>query len=224
MFSRSLLSVLFFSILIAASAFAETMFVTDQFKITLRTGPSDENKVIAMLRSNEEVEVLDKGEDWVNVRLKNGKEGYVLRRFLTSEVPKFAVIVGLNDKVEKLKSEIGSLEENKEQLERSNLELKSSLFSKENELTNVKRSYEELKSGSADYVEVKELKDKLESRNKYLESQTDNLLKENRQLRKQTNKLWFVSGAGVLLLGWILGLIMGRNQIRRRRDFIKVDL
>ena len=224
MFSKSLFLVVFFSILIAASAFAETMFVTDSFKITLRTGPSDENKVIAMLKSNEELEVLEKGEDWAKVRLKNGKEGYVLKRFLTSEMPKYSLIVGLQEKVEKLKNEISSLGESNERLGKSNLELKSSLFSKEKELTKVKSDYEELKSGTAEYIEVKELKDNLEGRNKNLESQADNLLKENRQLKKQTNRLWFISGAGVLLLGWILGLVMGRNQIRRRRDFIKVDL
>jgi len=223
-FSKSLFSVVFFSILVAVSAFAETMFVTDSFKITLRTGPSDENKVIAMLKSNEELEVLEKGEDWTKVRLKNGKEGYVLRRFLTSEMPKYSLIVGLQEKVEKSKNEISSLGKSNERLEKSNLELKSSLFSKEKELTKVKRNYEELKSGAAEYVEAKELKDNLESRNKNLESQVEKLLEENRQLKKQTNRLWFISGAGVLLLGWILGLVMGRNQIRRRRDFIRVDL
>jgi len=214
----------FFSMLLTASAFAETMFVTDSFKITLRTGPSNENKVIAMLKSNQELEILEKGDDWVRVRLKNGKEGYVLRRFLTSEAPKFSVIVGLEEKVEELKDEINSLGESKKQLEKSNLELKSNLLSQEKELTAVKRNYEKLRSGAVDYIEVKELKDNLENRNKNLESRVNNLLKENRQLNKQTNKLWFVSGAGVLLLGWILGLVMGRAQISRRRNFIKVDL
>ncbi len=224
MFPKSLFSMVFFSMLLTASAFAETMFVTDSFKITLRTGPSNENKVIAMLKSNQELEILEKGDDWVRVRLKNGKEGYVLRRFLTSEAPKFSVIVGLEEKVEELKDEINSLGESKKQLEKSNLELKSNLLSQEKELTAVKRNYEKLRSGAVDYIEVKELKDNLENRNKNLESRVNNLLKENRQLNKQTNKLWFVSGAGVLLLGWILGLVMGRAQISRRRNFIKVDL
>ena len=177
-----------------------------------------------MLKSNEEIEVLEKGDDWVKVRLKNGKEGYVLRRYLTSEIPKFSIIAGLQQKVEKSKKEISSLRESKKQLEKSKLELESSLFSREKELTKVKRDYEELKSGSARYIEIKELKDNLENRNKNLKSRADGLLEENRRLKKQRNSLWFISGAGVLLLGWLLGLAMGRAQIRRRRDFIKVDL
>ena len=91
-------------------------------------------------------------------------------------------------------------------------------------MTKVKRDYEELKSGSARYIEIKELKDNLENRNKNLESQADSLLEENRRLKKQRNSLWFISGAGVLLLGWLLGLTMGRAQIRRRRNLIKVNL
>ena len=224
MFRKSLFLIVFFSMLIAASALAETMFITDSLKVTLRTGPSNEHKVIAMLKSNEEIEVLEKGDDWVKVRLKNGKEGYVLRRYLTSEIPKFSIIAGLQQKVEKSKKEISSLRESKKQLEKSKLELESSLFSREKELTKVKRDYEELKSGSARYIEIKELKDNLENRNKNLKSRADGLLEENRRLKKQRNSLWFISGAGVLLLGWLLGLAMGRAQIRRRRDFIKVDL
>lgn len=224
MFPKSLFFIVFFSMLIAASALAETMFITDSLRVTLRTGPSNEHKVIAMLKSNEEIEVLEKEDDWAKVLLKNGKEGYVLRRFLTSDVPKFSVIAGLQGKVKKFKKEISSLSEGKKQLEKSKLELESSLFSREKELTKTKRDYEELKSGAARYIEVKELKDNLENRNKSLESQADSLLKENRRLKKQRNSLWFISGAGVLLLGWLLGLAMGRAQIRRRRDFIKVDL
>lgn len=224
MFPKPLFFIVFFSMLIAASALAETMFITDSLKVTLRTGPSNEHKVIAMLKSSEEVEVLEKGDDWVKVRLKNGKEGYVLRRYLTSEIPKFSIIAGLQKKVEKSKKEISSLREGKKQLEKSKLELESSLFSREKELTKVKRDYEELKSGSARYIEIKELKDKLENRNKNLESRADGLLEENRRLKKQRNSLWFISGAGVLLLGWLLGLTMGRAQIRRKRNFIKVNL
>ena len=224
MFRKSLFLIVFFSMLIAASALAETMFITDSLKVTLRTGPSNEHKVIAMLKSNEEIEVLEKGDDWAKVRLKNGKEGYVVGRYLTSEIPKFSIIAGLQKNVEKSKKEISSLRESKTQLEKSKLELESSLFSREKELTKVKRDYEELKSGSARYIEIKELKDNLENRNKNLESQADSLLEENRRLKKQRNSLWFISGAGVLLLGWLLGLTMGRAQIRRRRNLIKVNL
>ncbi|MBE9547684.1 MAG: hypothetical protein IMF10_09375, partial [Proteobacteria bacterium] len=75
-----------------------------------------------------------------------------------------------------------------------------------------------------EYIKVKELKDKLEIRNESLEARVDGLSKENKWLRRQKDSFWFASGAGVLLLGCLLGIIIGRAQMRRKRDFIKVDL
>jgi len=223
-FPRTLFFVLIFSMLIAVPAPAKTMYITDSFKVTLRTGPSNEHKVIAMPKSNEGMEVLEEQDDWARVRLSDGKEGYVLSRFLTSDIPKSSVIVGLQSKTEKLKKEINSLREGKKQLEKSKLELGSSLFSIKKELTKVKKDYEELKSGAAGYIKVKELKDKLEIKNKNLENRANSLLEENKQIRKRRDTIWFVCGAGVLLLGWLLGLAMCRARIRHRKDFIKVDL
>ncbi|MBE9547251.1 MAG: TIGR04211 family SH3 domain-containing protein, partial [Proteobacteria bacterium] len=144
-----------FSMLVVVPASAKTMYITDVLWITLRTGPSNEHKVVGMLKSNEEVEVLEEQEDWTKVRLKNGKEGYALSRFLTSDVPKSLVISGLQRRVEKLKGEISSLKEVKKRLGESKLELGSSLSSREKELAKLKRDYEELKSGSAEYIKVK---------------------------------------------------------------------
>lgn len=223
MLQRALFLVIIY-ILVATPAFARNMYITDSFSVTLRTGPSGQHRVISVLKSNDEVEVLEEQDDYSKVRLKNGKEGYILSRFLTPDVPKPFVITGLQRQIEKMKKESSDLNEAKRHLGESASQLKSVLSSREKELTKIKRNYDELKSGSTEYIEVKELKDKLEIRNKYLESRTDDLLEENRRLKKEKNSLWFASGAGVLLLGWILGLIMGRIQTRRKQNRIKIDL
>jgi len=43
--------------------------VTDSFKVTLRTGPSSENKIIAMPSSGQPVKVLDSRGNWSHLRL-----------------------------------------------------------------------------------------------------------------------------------------------------------
>lgn len=78
-----------------APAWAKTMYVTDSLEITLRGGTSTQHKILAMLRSDEEVEVLEDLGNWMKVQLKNGKEGYVLSRYLTSNIPKSFIISGL---------------------------------------------------------------------------------------------------------------------------------
>ena len=65
---------------------ATTAYVTDFFEITLRTGPSIENKIIAMIPTGQSMEILDSREDWSYVRIvgdgQGNKQGWVLSRFL----------------------------------------------------------------------------------------------------------------------------------------------
>lgn len=56
-------------ILCATSSWAEKAYVTDRFKVTFRSGPSLENKVIRMLPSGQELQVLDTQGDWSHVRV-----------------------------------------------------------------------------------------------------------------------------------------------------------
>jgi len=202
------------------SAWAEIMYVTDSFEITVRTGTSTEYKILAMLRSNEEVEVLEDLGDWTKVRLKSGKEGYVLSRYLTPNIPKSFIITGLQKKVKTLQEELRDLREAKDTLEVSNSELEATLRSKLEQLAKLEKDYEDLKSGSAHYIEMKQIKDQLEIDNKKLKSQLAAVLEKNRELERKKDSLWFVSGAGVLVAGWVFGLIMGRAQMRRKRRLL----
>ena len=67
---------------------AETVYVSDQLSITVRTGKGTHRKIIALIKSDQKVEALEKGEEWTLVRLQNGKKGWVLSRYLTNSIPK----------------------------------------------------------------------------------------------------------------------------------------
>ena len=198
---------------------AKIMYVTDSIKITFRNGPSIRHKVLAMLKSGEEVEVLEELKDWTKVRLKDGKEGYVLSHYLSPNIPKSFIINNLQNKVKYLQEQLQKVTQVKERLGASNLELKANLELKEKRLAKVEKEYNDLKSGSANYIETKQAKDQLEAENKRLKIQLATVLKRNKELEKKDERLWFLSGAAVLLVGWVLGLILGRTQISRKRRY-----
>jgi len=216
---RNIYSILIITLtLCVAQVWAKTMYVTDSFEITLRGGTSTRHKILAILSSDEEVEVLEDLGTWTKVRLKNGKEGYVLSRYLTSNIPKSFIIRELQRKLKAMQEELTNLRKTKKTLENSNSELKVTLRSRERQLAKLEREYNDLKSGSSNYIETKQLKDQLEVENKRLKIQLATLLEKNKELERKKDSLWFASGAGVLLVGWLLGLIMGRVQTRRRRS------
>ena len=82
-FAATLLSAL----LLAGAAGAETAWVSDQFEITLRSGPSTSNAIERMLNSGTRLEILetDPESGYSRVRTSGGTEGYVLTRYLMNE-------------------------------------------------------------------------------------------------------------------------------------------
>ena len=77
------------SALAAGPADAETAWVSDQFEITLRTGPSTSNAIHLMVRSGTELEIIaqDPDKGYTQVRTGGGTEGWVLSRYLMDEAP-----------------------------------------------------------------------------------------------------------------------------------------
>ena len=61
---------------------AKSMYVTDVLKVTLRTGPSIENKIIRMVESGQKVEVVEPDQEWSLIKLFDGNEGWILNRYL----------------------------------------------------------------------------------------------------------------------------------------------
>ncbi len=79
---RSIKTVLFlvcnFILFGIAFSYAQTVYVIDEFEVTMRTGPSIENKIIAMLPTGTKLQVIEEEGDWVLVRSPTGREGWVL--------------------------------------------------------------------------------------------------------------------------------------------------
>ena len=74
-------------ILAAFPAFAETSYVNDEMHITFRSGPASDRKIIKLLVLGQPLEVVLKEGEWAMVRLPDGKEGWVLHRYLTAAEP-----------------------------------------------------------------------------------------------------------------------------------------
>jgi SH3 domain protein len=92
---------------------AEKAYVTDFFEITLRTGPSTENKVLSVISTGQPVEILETREGWSYVRLldrENKKEGWVLNRFLVDRLPWKTQFQSITEQNNQLREQLVSCE------------------------------------------------------------------------------------------------------------------
>jgi len=198
----------------SANGFAESMYVTDRLKLTLRSGPSTEHKILAVVDSGQKVEMLEPGDDWSLVRNANGKEGYVLTRYLKSEPTHNVRLEQLQSKHKALMQQSATLLEENTRFRSENKKLKSTLDKNEKALKKLRLDYDKLKAGSAEYIELKE---KYKTASGQLAEQTkraDTLDEELRAVEINQYIKWFLAGSGVLLVGFIVGF-SARRQRRR---------
>jgi len=77
--------------LMGQTSWAERAYVTDSFRISLRRGPSIENKILKFLPSGLPVEISESQDGWSRVQLsENGRtymQGWVLSRYLVTRLP-----------------------------------------------------------------------------------------------------------------------------------------
>ena len=196
------------------AGFAETMYISDILKVTVRSGPSTEYKILDIAESGDRVDVLGSGEKWTLVKLANGKEGYVTTRYLVSG-PTYAIrFEQLQAKQKALTQQATVLLNENTKLRVDNKGLKSALNGTEKSLKKLVGDYQELKAGSAEFIS---LRTKFKKVSEQLAEQTQKVNKLDKDLSKvELNQYikWFLAGSGVLLVGFIVGFSAKRSRRR----------
>lgn len=208
-------------ILMCHSAWSQSAWVSDEFEVTLRSGPSTGNAIDMMVSSGTELEVLERDPDtgYTRVRTNGGTEGWVLSRYLMTE-PSARVQLqtlrgqltdagerdsSLNDQLAAIRSENDASERRIEELERDKSRL-------EKELVDIKRT-------SANALVLNEENTKLRDQLMDADIRVDTLEQESRDLNSQTSRYWFMSGGLVLVVGMVLGLWLPRMQWQKRSRY-----
>ena len=200
--------------LFSASAYAETMYVSDMLKLTLRTGPSIENKILAVIDSGQVMEVFEFGDEWARVQLPNGKEGWVLSRYLTSAETNNIKLERLEAKHKNLMVQAAELLEENNRLQAENQKISTEFAANQKQLDEARTDYETLKAEASEFLI---LKTKFERAASQLTEKTAKLEKLEEQLSRletSTYIKWFLAGSGVLILGFLIGISTKRQHRR----------
>jgi len=193
-------------------------YVTDSFEVTMRSGTSTSNSIVRILKSGQAVTVLeeDLASQYSLVEIEDGKKGYVLTRFLDDIPSARQRLEKLQQKSQKQKETINSLGEEIKQLkiefndeQADNESLKSTLLASENELTKVR-------TASENTLSILEDNERLKSIVTELRKDKQSLSDENDSLKDTTKMDWFVRGAAVSLIAFLLGIVITRIRWRKK--------
>ena len=151
--------------------------MSDYRELMLRTGPSQSNKIVAVLKTGDAVTLIREAEgDYSLVALPDGRQGYAANRYLTEQIPNTRQVQLLEDQVAKQNQALARLRE---------------------ENTLLQAAQEEIQQNEAEHT-----------------VQIQTLTLERNQLRRDASVSSFLAGAGVLLIGWLLGWT--RLRLRRK--------
>lgn len=221
--TKTILRITFITLLLQPNiqvARAATSYVIDSFEITLRTGPSNTHKIIRMLPTDEPLEVLQEQGNWLSVRTRQGDEGWVLKRYVSQELPKSSQIQQLTKRNEQLAALSGGAADQIEALEKENSSLQEALTSTQKEHQQLQEKHATLESDAANVLALKQKYTETEEKLAKTAADLDRFSTENQKLRTSSKLQWFLSGAGVALAGWLIGFLMGfgkrRQQFSRR--------
>lgn len=175
--------------LIAQSSWASKAFVTDSFRISLRRGPSIENKILRFIPSGLPLEVYETQEGWSRVRILKEDEGvldgWVLSRYLVRRLPWEDQAAVLKEENARLKEKLATINEKWE------AKIRNELGSSEQ----LKKSYEIARKTASELTE------------------------ENEILKSSKRNKWFTAGGLVLFSGLVVGMFLGKQPRKRRLSF-----
>ena len=194
--------------------YAETMYVSDILKLTLRTGPSTENKILAVIESGQMLEIIKFGDEWSQARLPNGKEGWVLSRYLTRDETNNIKLERLEAKHKNLTIQAAALLEENNRLKAESNKLRVESEANQKQMEKAQSDYETLKTEVAEFLT---LKSRHESVAAQLAEQTERAEKLEDQLTKLELSYyikWFLAGSGVLFVGFLIGFSTKRQRRR----------
>ena len=196
---------------------ADIKYISDDFEITMRNGASTTNSILRMLRSGEKVTLLEEeiAPDYSLIETDDGKQGYVLSRFLVDIPAAKQSLLELETSFAQQQSEldaqvleIAALKQMLNQEKTDNDTLKTTLRASEQELS-------EVLTATQDTLDILEQNKRLQALANQLQQEQAELSESNTELSDSTQLDWFVRGGAVSLIAFVIGILVTRIRWKR---------
>ncbi len=205
------------------SVFADTRYVSDELIISVRDGQNQDDNVLGHIKTGTAVDVLEEKGRYLRIKTEDGLEGWVQAQYIISEKPNARIIEDLRNELneqdalsdkflaKKIIYEIRIRELGQE----LNINQKNTAKEK-SEQKELNKKYKKLLSYSENTDELIKKLEKSKQLDSKLKSEISNLKKGSQNPIKSSMIKPFLAGAGVLIVGFILG---GLARRRKRSKF-----
>jgi len=202
-------------LILPAASVAETVYVSEDFEITMRTGPGSDRKIISLVQSGKALQILEKGDEWSMVRDPNGREGWVLNRYITPSQPCAMVLTRVRQDFDVLTAKYEDLKNNFDQLNAQKKATDSDLSQNQKDRDELSTAYETLKKEAADFLKLKQRHKQVTADLDAEKTLSAKLDEENMQMKRSRIIQWVLTGGGIMLVGFFIGLFSSSRRKSR---------
>jgi SH3 domain protein len=204
---------------VSLAAAGQTRYISDDIPITLRSGPSLQNKILRNLSAGARVEVLETDEDSGYARVRvvgDGTEGWVLTRYLTPQPIARDRLAAAQKNLDEAQARVKELEAQVTSLTDELDTTRDRLEKTVSTNRDVTGELQDIRSAAANAIQLRDQNETLKKRVAESEQRVDRLTMQNTELASQSRQQWFIVGAGVLFGGIVIGLIAPHLKRKRR--------
>ncbi len=193
------------------------MWISDEFTVPMRSGPSDGHRIVHRgLPSGTELEVLgvDTAAEYTRVRTSGGLEGWISSQYLIKHPIAQVQLVTANNRIQALERQLAQRGEALSELKSTSSEAATNSDRLAAEVARLEAELADVKQVSAGALEEHARALELASLNARLRAEVDDLTEESQRLESNIEQKWLLIG-GVLVLGGMLAGVAIKARPRR---------
>ena len=198
-----------------AAQTAQTMYISDEYRVPLRSGPSGEHRILHYgLPSGTVVEALEVDEDagFTHVRLPGGTEGWLPNQYLVNEPIAKLRLAEAEERIDVLEGLLAGDDAASALADARRTELANADLERRNEA--LVTELEQLRAESAEGLGLSGANRDLMQLNTNLRAEVDDLLAQRDGLEQNVERQWMLIGAALVLVGLMLGVAI-KSRPRR---------
>lgn len=183
-------------------------YVSDTLQIPLRRGAGNEYRIIRMLNAGSPIKVLTSEGNWVRIQYKHNDSvevGWIDKIAVQNQPPASMLLEEEKKRYSRLENRYKSMEEEFQELKKQSTDNSQIAQNLNQENFELNKELEHIKSISSKALALDAEAEEMKKTIKTLEA--DNLVMKQQlsQAEDAVQRQWFLTGAGVLLIGLILG-------------------
>ncbi len=209
------------AIFVASAASAQSAWVSDEFEVTLRTGPSTSNTIALMVPSGTQLQILEEVQEtgYTRVRTGGGTEGWVLTRYLMGEPSAREQLETLSRQLTDANEEAASMDAQLGTIRNEYDAANRMILGLETDNAELQGQLQDISSRAANTLAIDRQNQELQQKLTDAEIRISVLEEEKDRLASQSSRNWFITGSAVLIVGVLLGLVLPRMKFQRRSRY-----